>query len=397
MQDQEAIAIACADLHLDENAWKDRSEIHGDSMWSLKWICDLAQERRLPVIMAGDVLDKQLNNAAVTRSVRYNLAKVGRTIMYVQGQHDMQPLPWLSSLNDENTSWLDFDCRTMKRPSSIPGVGIWGIDWTPANKIQDRLNEIPKDTDILVMHQVTKDLMKELRELKHWELQASQIPHARLLILGDFHRTRIVKTKGATGQDLTIISPGSTNMRSIDEPPDKYVFLINRHLEYEKVRIPTRPKLEFTIKDEVDFNYFVGIAAVQLEGARKQALKDGVPEHISKPLQLVKFNSSIPYVYRRITEAVGDYGHLFTDVIGSTENPDETPEDESEVVMSQGIKEFGPSACLHLCVDKEKDPKAYNLLSRVLEEKDYMAVLMEERSKYINESKDNQEHPSPEG
>jgi hypothetical protein len=145
------IAIACADLHLDEFAWSDRRAIHGDSMWSFKWIMDLSQEHDLPVIMAGDVLDKPINNATVANFIRLNITK-SSLVAFIQGQHCRQQMtPWLSALDDfyENepvTHWLGdrsyndgFGYAKINGLFSVESTGLHQMNcqpaWQPFQKI----------------------------------------------------------------------------------------------------------------------------------------------------------------------------------------------------------------------------------------------------------------------
>ncbi len=388
--DDNVIAIAASDFHIDEYAWSDRPTIRGDSMWAFEWVVKLAIENQLPIIAAGDILDKQLNNANVTGFVKSQLdmlSEAGRsTVYFIQGQHDLQPLPWLVNLN-WITRWLDGLGHTINLRKHLSGpceARVHGIDWTPADKIQAKLDAIPPGTEIVVMHQVTKQLMEELGPIKTFELDATKIPHATLLILGDFHRTRTKKVVGASGQNLTIISPGSTNMRSIDEPAEKNVVLIKSDLSTEFMRIPTRPKFEFNITDESELESFTGSIDRKAELLRQQPTE--LPEHIRKPLVWVKFNAEIPGAYNRIREAVGECGHLFTKCLESDADEKEWKEQEDiiERHISKQIDELGPLACLPLLVDREEDPLAFSIIQRMLTEGDPVAVLEEERKRFIN-------------
>jgi DNA repair exonuclease SbcCD nuclease subunit len=387
--DSDVIAIACADTHLDEYAWSDRHEIRGDSMWSFKWITQLACAKGVPLIIAGDVFDKQLNNATVVGYAAEQIADIAT--VFIQGQHCFQkPYPWLSQVgpssdNDDGyTEWIGGDPGDFIR---IHGVEFRGADWMPANKVQARLDQITPSVDVMVMHQVTKQLMKEMMEqIKTFELDVTLIPFAKLLILGDFHRTRILKVQGATGQALTVISPGSTNMRSIDEPSDKYVFLIKKDLTFDRVQIPTRPKLESIIETEEDLKAFCRIGGI-CDWTHKDATEAGVPEHISKPLVWVKFNPDLQLAYQRIRDAVGDHGHLFTAPISQEKQEEESlpaGDENEEMAMAREMEDIGPLACLPLRVNKEEDPAAFSLLQRLLTEPDPQAVLAEERKRYIS-------------
>lgn len=381
MADSDYIAIAAGDLHLDEHAWADRRNIYGDSMWSFQWITDLAMKKDLPLLFAGDVLDRQLNNATLAQFLRERLAVLDAaniSIFFIQGQHDMQPCPWLSSLGRSCVHAHDY---TAFFGSTDAPIGMYGIDWTPATGIKEALAKIPEGTGLLMMHQVTIQLMQELGETKIYELDVMQIPHAKLLILGDFHRHRIISTRGSTGNPLTVLSTGSTNMRSIDEPGEKYVFLIKRDLTFDRLRIPTRPKLEVEIREEKDLGT---VLLEAVESARKAAIDsraEGVPDHISKPLLRVRFDPNIPLAYKRIEEAIGTNAHFFPSYVDGTKpkaviRPEEAHEEQ--------ISDLGPVASLPQLVNKDREPMLFGLLQRLLTEQSPTEVLAAERAKYIN-------------
>src|SRR6185295_7794652 len=164
------IAIACADLHLDQHAWADRHKICGDSLWAFRWIVDLAIENSLPIIAAGDLLDKQLNNSSVIGFLKEQIDRLNgdgkdgvsalRMFYHIQGQHDMQTIPWATQMGAE-LGWLASykqslnDDMILPWEPSIPAgpekgkYRLQGIDWTPANKIQEILDMLPETTDVL--------------------------------------------------------------------------------------------------------------------------------------------------------------------------------------------------------------------------------------------------------
>ena len=380
------IAVVASDLHLDEHAWADRRNINGDSIWSFEWITQFAIEKNLPLILAGDVLDKQLNNASLSRFLRtklHGLSQAGIKVYFIQGQHDLQPFPWLTSLGDTCVHINQLD-QAVKLEAPGGTVNLYGIDWTPANGMADALGRIPKCTDILVMHQVTLQFMQELGEVKIYELDLANVPHAKLLVIGDFHRHRILPLTGATGQEMTVLSPGSTNIRSIDEPSDKYIFLIKDDLTFERVEIPTRPKHEITIFREDDLEDVICEALDALEKWRTDLLGKGVPASIAKPLLRVKFDPTIPLIYKRIANLIGDAAHFFPAYI-SSEKTSRSSEEISE--CDKAMAAIGPAAGLPFLVDKTKDPELFEFLQRLLTEEKVEQVLQSERIKYIEGQK----------
>lgn len=377
------VAIGASDLHLDEHAWADRKNIYGDSMWAFEWLVDLAISRDLPLILAGDVLDRQLNNAKLARFLKGQLNRLSEaslSVYFVQGQHDLQQNPWLTSLGDSCIHLNASGTPRFLLGSNNKFIRLHGIDWTPASGVQAALSAIPEDTDILVMHQVTLQFMQELGDVKIYELDLLQVPYAKLLFIGDFHRHRMLNVTGATGQALKVVSPGSTNIRSINEPDAKYAFLIDEDLSLEPIKIPTRPKVEFEIQDESEIESITELAVKTAGEFEKEVLKNGAPEWIAKPLIRLRFDPNMPMAYKRISRIIGDSGYFFP---AYTNNNSNTKEIANRSQCDKEISELGPIAGLPFLVDKKKDEPLFTLLQRLLTEDKPEQVLESERKKFF--------------
>lgn len=380
------VAIGASDLHLDEHAWADRKNICGDSMWSFEWLVNLAIAKGLPLVLAGDVLDRQLNNAKLARFLRKQLQKLDDAnikVYFVQGQHDLQKDPWLFSLGGDLCFHLgnpDVGGATPLTSGSGKEVYLYGIDWTPASGIADALKRIPKDTDLLIMHQVTLQFMQELGDVKIYELDMLQIPYAKLLFIGDFHRHRMINLTGATGQQLRVVSPGSTNIRSINEPDSKYVFMIGDDLSLEPIKIPTRPKVESEIHNEDELETVTEVAVKAALELEAQVLEQGAPEWVAKPLIRLRFDPNMPMAYKRISRIIGDNGFFFPAYFTSTSNPKSIANLDQ---CDKEISELGPIAGLPFLVDNKKDPRLFSLLQRLLTEDNASQVLNSERKKFF--------------
>jgi hypothetical protein len=384
MNVDDILFYAAADTHVDEQAWADRP-IRGDSMWSFKWICELAQRNNKPLVLAGDVTESQLNNAVIAQFLRKQLRKPSRGVLAIQGQHDLQEVSWLSALDDDNVMWLDWLCDESGEPAELAsGIKLWGIDWTPAAKIPELLAKIPQGTDILVMHQVTYELMGSITTP---ELLISTIPHVRMLIIGDYHKHLSFEVTGASGQKITVLSPGSTNMRAINEPADKFIFAVGKDLSFESIRIPTRLKWSTDITDDEQLDEVIKDMGPTIDKLVAAAAKRGVPEHLQKPLMHIGIDVDIPMIYHRLHSAIGDRAFLFTKelkhALDALEPDIAIPDEEEDEGMQEQLDQFGAISCLPLVVNEEEDPEVFRFCQRVLGDEDINAVLDDERSKYI--------------
>ena len=292
------VAVAFADAHLQEGAWVGR-DIRGDSYKSFEQIIDYAVKHQLPLIGAGDLLDRNANRSHTIHEMLRCLDKLNNCpemvrLFVVQGQHELDDPPW-------------FTChkRVVHLPSHSPyivaGLRVFGIDFQPHGQLQEALQKVPISTDILVCHQVWGEFMGELGSPQG---NLSEIARARLVITGDYHVPKALSLTGADGKTFKALSPGSTCMQSIDEPPAKYFLIINDNLTCNPVRLDTRNVLTITINslDELD-HHLVDLAA-KLEG---MVVAD------MSPLLRVTYSWEMAEhgLRKRVLAVVGNKAHIF--------------------------------------------------------------------------------------
>jgi DNA repair exonuclease SbcCD nuclease subunit len=353
--------LAVSDLHLSDTIWKHRP-IHGDSYHSWSYIVQYAVLAGVDaVILAGDILDKQLNVANPVAKLNAGLLKLrdaGVTVLYNQGQHEFQrDLPWMDVAN--------LGAKHLKGKSDFcfsNGLRIAGFDYCNEKTLAERLGEIEKDSGqeyFLVCHQVWKDFMGDVGKTQGC---FDDLPkNVRFMLTGDFHQTIVREVS----KDLTVLSPGSTHLRSLAEPAEKHFFEISadqKGLSIEVRDIPTRRYLEvktgtlpyLQISERV--KTFVG-----------QDFGD-LPEELRKPIvRIVHGKDDFDFV-RHIKESFDGLAHLFfklktvsVDVLSV-----DTTTDESHLTLQ---------ACLPFEINPQGSPAAYGLASELLSGADPNTVL----------------------
>lgn len=305
------IAVVASDLHLQTQIWASRPEIRGDAIFAWNWIVDYATKLNLPLILAGDVLDKPRPEPAVIKSLRLGLAKLqknGCPVYYIQGQpsHDQQDPPWVSAIS----KWATHLPGTSDRPVRLGPYRLFGVDWTSADKLAHRLSAVPADTDILVMHQVCDEFMGDVARP---ELCWSDVPYAKVLIVGDFHGSgRALNRANREGKPMLVVSPGSTCFQTIREPLPKKIFLLQDDLTVEAVTLPGRIRLtppELVSKEQV--SKFIRIVAERLAKAVDASTSLGLPEHLRTPVLVVRLGREVAHCSEQISHAVRGKCHLF--------------------------------------------------------------------------------------
>lgn len=376
-----AEAIVSADWHLDQHAWADRRSVCGDSILAFQFLTELARKSGLILIGAGDLLDKRLNVAETVNLLRSELDSLG-VVLHVQGQHDLREVSWLKAVAPDHSVWLP----QYNREVGVYPLGpfnVWGIDWTPSAELPARLEEIPEHTDILVLHQVCSELMGKIVTP---ELSLESIPHATTVIVGDYHVHKRLELIGATGQTLQVLSPGSTNLRAINEPAEKFCYVLFDDGHVESIRIPSRRVLSFELRSERDLSSFVESVAEKIAAVEKY------PYFADRqhPLLRVKFDPALPEAYARIMQAVGRPEYVFTSCFEP--EYDERREvdtslwregEASPLLGSETTGRVGSGLleCLPDVADEENEPEVFQLCRRLLDQSDDPRAVLDELRK----------------
>lgn len=353
--------LVTSDLHLSDKIWKHRP-IEGDSYHSWHQIVDLAIEHECSgVILAGDILDKQTNVSRPVQELVDGLRRLDEQhieVYYNQGQHEYQTIPWMSL--SEGTIWLQDESVTLN------GLKVSGCDFQQADELANFLCTTRAcSADILVCHQVWLEFMGE--ECKPQGSFADIPENVRWLITGDYHEN-ICQKFG----HLTVMSPGSTHLRSIGEPEDKYVFFMDIPEDGGNVKISTWPlatrrKIEINAMQNPDFKTIRQHIEGYLNLAEQYADEQDLPDEIRKPLLRLTYPQSDVELANQVTKLVGDKAHLFFKQVKQV-----SPE-ELEPNLAQHMEadeRVGMINCLDTFIDKEKKPLTHALATKLLQAPD---------------------------
>lgn len=300
--------VFCADTHLADGAWSSRPAICGDSYFSLKQIIDYCIANMLPLVIGGDVLDVKRNLAPPVQRLCEQMSRMQTAalpVYYTQGQHEL----------DRNITWMSvhpWPQHVNRTAFAIGDVRLYGIDWLPRGDIQTAFQEVPAVTDILVCHQVWKNLMKNIGRP---ECELADVHAVKYVLTGDFHITTIEVSPNAQGEPTQLVSPGSTCMQDISENPEKSFYLVSKTADgfsFDRQYLATRRFKSYQVTDQATLDT---LCAGQFISDIKSMLDPTLPEEIRKPLVRVKFDKHLPDAHLRISTAVGEFAHLFCDAI----------------------------------------------------------------------------------
>lgn len=355
--------LVASDTHLSDRIWKHRP-IEGDSYYSWKQIVDLAiSQESDAVVLAGDILDKQTNTSKAIQELMYGLGRLETNhieVYFNQGQHEYQGVPWMCL--DTDATWLE---KSVIKTSN--NWNIAGSDYKNAEGLMEFLqSEEALEADILVCHQVWLDFMGEL--CKPQGSFADVPENVRYLITGDYHDS-ICQKFG----NLTVISPGSSHLRSIAEPQDKYVYSMELPDGGHKAKIValplrTRRVIDMPLIDQnTEFKNFAGQIEGHLELAAEYAAEFGLPEHIAKPLMRFTYTQDGVDVSNQAAKLVADRAHLFYKQMKYVDPDSLDPELNQHLDASERV---GMLNCLDTYLDPKKQPETHALATRLLQAPD---------------------------
>jgi hypothetical protein len=335
--------VFAADLHLSKLVWSGRPDIADDSYRAMSQVVDTALRHRVPLVLGGDLFDKRKPDSESVAVAYENLERMAREnlpVYFNQGQHDMADPPWLTI-----HPWPK---HIHKQSFELAGYQFYGLDWQPAGVLQTELAQIPPRTTFLVAHQVWKEHMGGIGNP---EGSVSEVPHALFLLTGDYHHTQITEWPNANGQKMSVVSPGSTHMRAIDEPAQKSCYLFSRQPDGKVVitaePLATRPYYEVRINNEFELLSFCQDANTKLPPP--------AVEPSDKLLLRVSYAMEIPEVSARIRQAVSNRAHLF-------ENPHS--EQSGVLVTSTGTAEQTQQISVESAIDRLAESPDLNLAGK---------------------------------
>lgn len=296
-----------ADLHAAPGTWANRPNLRGDAYYSFQQIVEDCVERRLPLVLGGDVIDVVKPDArtiAVICRLCDQMKAAGLPIYYIQGQHELnRESPWLSV--------HDWPVHLHMQSAYICGLKLFGIDWHPRGQLQPLLAQVPADTTFLVVHVVWDEFMR----IGNTDATFQDLPPVPWVLSGDYHVTQIVPGVHANGQPFTVVSPGSTCLQAVNEPSEKYFMTLQHQrdggLSAAPQRLDTRRVYSLDIMTEEALAMLKARAA-ELSGNRGNHMPHAP---VVLPILRIRYLESLPNVYREIIDAVGPEDRLFLEPV----------------------------------------------------------------------------------
>lgn len=410
--------IFSSDWHLSFGTWGKHPSLTGDPYAALHEIVDKCLEYGVPLIAAGDLFDKPIPDPVSVNVMCQEMQRMqdaGLAVYFTQGQHERVKRSIIASSAQQGGSpcWMNVHQWPMHvhgEAFEIDGVKFFGLDWLPPDELErvldpelDGLVSIPEDADVLVCHQVWEEFMGEHCNP---ECDISMVPHVKTILTGDYHELSSAVRVGRTGQQVLMISTGSTNIRSMGESWSKAIcvghkpglaaqdlgMLINRRI-FELVSTETRMPRPIEYFGIYVYEHLRESRTLYVTNLTTPAELDefvdasDTPElpvgfhatdpRLEKPMYRVNYNEELPDAYERITNKIGDSAYMFL-------YPQRTSEDDSFITDEQeeAIRGQGLLGCLSTLEDTDSD--LYKTTARLLQSDEPVIELQAIQEAYLN-------------
>jgi DNA repair exonuclease SbcCD nuclease subunit len=222
--------IHSADWHLRDMQFGKaaRAQDFTDSVFR---IVDIAVEQGADYILcAGDILNsKKPSSRNINDLLNLNkkLLSVGVKLLVITGNHDKCNPSWIRviqdiSAEDETTCAIydiDWELYTMKGRDGKPYT-VYGVPDMPPDEFREKNRSFPA-ADFMMIHALIKDFAAF--DAGDKVLKVSDLPadKYKAILLGDIHVYRYINQG-----DCVIGYPGSTELCSKNESPEKFVSLV---------------------------------------------------------------------------------------------------------------------------------------------------------------------------
>lgn len=306
------------------------------------------------VIVGGDLFDSPRPDALSVLTARdvVNIVREGSPVYGIDGNHDLSNGDWLRVIGVEPLE----DGNIVR----IEGVSICGLHYRNGRDLiatlQDMIDRGEK-ADILVAHFALAEMngggtadtgVQELCPL----LEKLGV---KCVLMGHVHIPDARKWNG-----ILFVNPGSTEMKSSNEPPQKYYFIVDTDTwEAEPIPLETRKVETIEITNEVELEQF-----------RARMGKEASLSNEDRTFYQVIADDTIDDVYKRLAAMVHNFSALARVVTRSSRARDLAPvvdrKEESFNTLESAIEARFPKesdeAKLILSMLRSPDPSSVHLI-----------------------------------
>lgn len=312
------------------------------------------------VVIGGDLFDSPRPDAESVynaKSVIEEIKESGIDVFCIDGNHDLSGGFWTKVIGA--TDLVPYG------PTDVADVTASGIDYKCGIDLIEAIKKMVDtgvETDILVAHFALAEMngggsadtcVQELSPL----LDKLGV---KCVLMGHVHIPDCRKWNG-----VLYVNPGSTELKAINEPKEKYYFVVDTEKwEAEPIPLETRKVDEVEIQNEED------LVAFQMELERDARDRSEIVNCPRKPFYQVIMDDSIDDAFKRLSKTVHETSTLARIVMRSNKARDLAPSvdtrKESLNTLESAIEARFPKdsdeARLILAMLRSPDPSSVHLI-----------------------------------
>lgn len=256
-----------------------------DSLFALTQAVDYCLEHHLPLVLAGDLYDRNMVHSRMLKRVALILNRLhadGLGLYGIQGNHDKDPeFPWFAH--------CDGAIQLGPSPVLVGGHRLAGLDFAPSADIGERLEHV-QPCDGLVLHQAAR---QGLGFEDAWNFDLDWIgDHTSCVWMGDLHK--VYKELWSSDKRVRAVYTGSQYMTRVEEsstPSFIRVGPVDTHPTYERIPLQHRPIHQFVVDDDASFEQMIEqVSEIVLD------VDPRLPEAVRTPGLIVTYYADMPGV-----------------------------------------------------------------------------------------------------
>jgi len=274
----------------------------------------IAEQKVDAVIIGGDLFDSPRPDARsvfVAQTVVAEIKSHGIKVFGIDGNHDLSDEWWLRVIGVE--------CLVPQEATVVGDVEVCGISYKSGRDLVAEIANMADagmKADVLVAHFALAEMngggsadtgVRELSPL----LDKMGV---KAVLMGHVHIPDCRKWNG-----VLYVNPGSTEMKSVNEPQEKYFYVLDTDTwTAEPMPIKTRRMEAVEITDEQALMEFQGV--LQKEAAD---VLDG--KVVDRPFYHIMADDAIDDAFKRLSQLVHDTGAVARIIMQSTKTRDLAP------------------------------------------------------------------------
>lgn len=328
-------------------AWT-REPVYGDALFAFRQIVETANERHLPILLAGDCMDGKSYGSSLVAQVRDILSRLEQPLYYVLGDHDDADLGLFAAFDLPNIICLDRSLGDIGK-IYLPGsdIRLGGFSYRSAANAKEALQQLPEDVTHVLLHQTQTEFTDNRFP---GEISAEDYPdHIRYAYVGDIHKPfHNLTVQRASGVDLTLVSPGSLVPQAIDEIRERRILFLDAagNVFQDNHRLLARHVMKALILTDDDLDDLV---EKKLSGwvrtAWEIAHEENLPPLVRQPMVVLRYSPGMRHAEERvrsINARLPDPAIILSAVHNVDAEARETKSDktalkEAETVLADGL------------------------------------------------------------